>query len=359
MKVFLFNILFLILGIALIEVIWKFRYSDDIRFSVNVLADTHYRHNVSLYRSSINPVLYNRDKNGFRGEYDQPEEIDIIAVGGSTTDQKFIDDQKEWCRVMERQLNSSGLALSVVNAGVDGQSSFGHIKNFELWFPQIAALKPKYILFYVGVNDFYKESGFSYDDLAGNRSLKGLIKKSFSYYLFRLVKGMILANIHGVDHQKIDFNSVTTTTEPLIDQIKYQPLMSARLQAYSMRLKVLAEKTTAMGATPIFVTQRRMAYWLENGQLVGIAYTDFYDGVEYNSVDLYYMNRLLNQTTLAACHAEKVLCIDLASELLFDHSDFYDYLHNTPAGAEKIGNFLADKIKVIDDELTNTTDSPD
>ena len=42
----------------------------------------------------------------------------------------------------------NGKDVYVVNAGVDGQSTVGHIKNFDWWFPNIPDLKVKYFLFY-------------------------------------------------------------------------------------------------------------------------------------------------------------------------------------------------------------------
>ena len=37
-------------------------------------------------------------------------------------------------------------------------------------------------------------------------------------------------------------------------------------------------------------------------------------------------------------------CLDLAAELRFEPGDFYDYEHNTPQGARKIGQWLAGKL---------------
>lgn len=39
-----------------------------------------------------------------------------------------------------------------------------------------------------------------------------------------------------------------------------------------------------------------------------------------------------------------MVCLDLATELHFADGDFYDFEHNTPQGAEKIGHWLAGKL---------------
>ena len=36
---------------------------------------------------------------------------------------------------------------------IDGQSTIGHIWNFQNWLVNIKDLKPKAIIFYIGIND--------------------------------------------------------------------------------------------------------------------------------------------------------------------------------------------------------------
>ncbi len=339
------NIAIFAVGLFCLELVWHVFFADDIRFTVNVLADSAYHYDVApLYETPHPLIAYTRDKNGFRGNYDRVEDIDILVVGGSTTDQRYIDDKEEWCRLLGDNLKSDGVELTVVNAGVDGQSSFGHIKNFDLWFSKLESLHPQYILFYVGLNDFYKGDNYSFDDLAQN----SIFKSSFSYYVFRLVKGLVYANTYRMGHHAYDIHSQAITTAPLLEEKAYQPLMQKRLAAYSKRLKILRKKTQALGATPIFVTQTRRMHWLENDQVRGIDVRYGYEGATYNGVDMHYMEGLLNETTMSMCTGRSdTICIDLASELEFSHDDFYDFAHNTPSGAAKIGHYLAKKIKSL------------
>ena len=98
-------------------------------------------------------IYYKRDGYGLRGEYDDPSKIDILALGGSTTNERFIDESQTWTAVLGQEFRRHGQEVVVVNAGVGGQSTIGHIKNFELWFPMIPDLKARYVLVYVGIND--------------------------------------------------------------------------------------------------------------------------------------------------------------------------------------------------------------
>jgi hypothetical protein len=350
-KIIISNIAVLMAGLLVIEIIWHFFYASDIRFSVNVLADTHYNYDVTSLYKSDGVISYKRDKNGFRGKYSNVKDIDIIIVGGSTTDQRYIDDKEEWCHILEKNLNSQGLDVIIVNAGVDGQSSFGHIKNFDMWFPKMETLQPNYIMFYVGVNDFYKDASYPFDDLAATQisKLKRIIKGfkgSFTYYVFRLTKGVILTEAYGAGHTTPDFQAMKTTSTPLLKETEYQPLMKTRLDAYFNRLVILANKTKELGAIPVFITQRRINHWKENDQVIGFSQESSYGVTKYNGVDMHYMEKLLNDTTMSMCKKRSdSICIDLAADVEFNHEDFYDFAHNTPSGTAKIGSYLAGKIK--------------
>jgi hypothetical protein len=47
---------------------------------------------------------------------------------------------------------------------------------------------------------------------------------------------------------------------------------------------------------------------------------------------------------MEVCRTWHITCLDLAAELRFTEGDFYDYEHNTPRGAEKIGRWLSGKL---------------
>ena len=269
------------------------------------------------------------------------------SVGGSTTDQRYIDNNNTWDQVLRDKLKNVGKDVVIVNAGVDGQSTFGHIKNLDIWFPKIKGLRPKYILYYVGINDFYKEANNVYDTMVLDKGLKQMIKSSFVYYLARTVKSNFKARFRKINHGAIKFNAMEVTHKPLNDPSHYSNIMKARLAAYQKRLEVLIYKTREMGAEPIFVTQPRMVAWTQDGVFVGIKNEFPYDDIVYNGLDLFFMNKVLNQTTIQIAKQYQCDYIDLESELVFEFKDFYDFVHHTPSGSYKIGHYLFNKLKDI------------
>ncbi|HYH16680.1 MAG TPA: hypothetical protein VD794_15725, partial [Flavisolibacter sp.] len=151
-RTILYNLAILLVLLVIIELIFGgwVRSSNNLN-NLGILRNIQRQHHLDgLYPDSTGIIHYTRDKYGFRGPsiYNTPEKIDILTIGGSTTDQRMLDDSKTWQVVLENNFKRMGQHYLIANAGIDGQSTSGHIKNFELWFPQVKSLKPKYFIFY-------------------------------------------------------------------------------------------------------------------------------------------------------------------------------------------------------------------
>jgi len=328
----------LIIGWLLIEGVWFLFFRNDIR-TLNMLVDTTYTYEVTqLYETDLPVITYSRDANGFRGTYNTMSDIDIIAIGGSTTDQRYLDDAQTWDHLLQEQLRQYNNSITVVNAGVDGHSTYGHLQSFDLWLNHLPDLTPKYIVYYVGLNDFYKDLGYGPDQL-NNKT-----RKLFIWHLYRTMRGIVTVRAENLGHSSEDIESQPSTDQPLVAPEEYQNLMAGRLAEYGDRLRALSDQTHNLGAQPIFVTQRSLSYRTLNDQVTGLERTARYDDVLYNGVDRYYMEQLLNQETINVCEEVGGVCIDLAADIQFDYDDFYDDSHNTPPGAKIIADYLADKI---------------
>ena len=112
-------------------------------------------------------ITYTRDQHGLRGKYGgDPANIDILVIGGSTTNERFLDDRESWVAQLQERFHRVGRKLIIVNAGVDGQSTRGHIAALDLWFPNVPALKPRHIIGYLGINDVVVgKNREQYDDM--------------------------------------------------------------------------------------------------------------------------------------------------------------------------------------------------
>jgi hypothetical protein len=329
-------------GVALELLFGNWIRADNLN-RLNILRNRRLTYNAApLYSESDQTIRYTRDSYGLRGAYDTPSSIDILTLGGSTTDQRFITDGKTWQDVLQRRFAESGRRVIVANAGVDGHSSIGHIKSLDWWLPHIPGLKPKFILFYIGLNDFYKTNTAEGDVLSFAERptiLNALREKSALYHVFRTLYGIYLSKVKfAIDHRSIEFGGIQWTRQPLLTS--YDDLMQKPLKEYEARLEILIEKTKAFGATPVFVTQPSWRYRLDAGGVEGIASKSTYRGVEINGVDFFHMMKRLDDLTMRTCRRHSCICLDLSSSVEWKDEDFYDYAHMTPKGAEKLGTHL-------------------
>jgi len=353
-KVIVVNAGLLLVGIIIIEAIFGSWLKPTNLNQLNITRNARvvFRLN-GLYEWQSPEISYVLDKNGLRGSFGDPSEIGVLTVGGSTTGQGYISDGYTWQDVVQQSFARNGRKVVFANAGLDGHSTYGHIKNFDLWYPKIEGLRPRHILYYVGINDFFRDQGSRWDDLSREHkdSISELIlelkERSAVYYLLRVVNGVFLSRyVYKISHRKIDFGKVRWTPTPLLKD--HDKVVESMVRPYRRRLHKLIDRTVAFGATPIFVTQPMRKYKKVGDRVVGARQvaTLRLDGgrkrVGFNGLDYFHMMNVLNGVTLKVCRERKAICIPLAEDLAFswEDSDFYDFWHMTPKGARKVGEYL-------------------
>jgi lysophospholipase L1-like esterase len=300
-----------------------------------------------LYEWESPRITYFRDRYGLRGAYgNDPGRIQLLTVGGSTTDQRYVPDGWTWQDVLQAQFAAGGGALVVANAGVDGQSTFGHIRNFDWWFPYVPHLKPDYILYYVGINDFYIGDGPSVYDALVRRSLMATLKdNSVFWHVARTVGGAYeAAQVVKTSHRKVDFRNVVWTDKPVQDGYAF---LASRLGGYADRLRLLIDRTRRFGARPIFVTQPSRRFRRTPDGIEGRADVIDYGGHRINGIDQYHMMRQFDRVMDSVCRERNVPFLDIVADTDWTDEDFYDFNHMTPAGAAKLGRHLFVRLQPI------------
>jgi hypothetical protein len=111
---------------------------------------------------------------------------------------------------------------------------------------------------------------------------------------------------------------------------------------------ILAAAIRDFGAEPVFVTQPIGAFRSTGGGLEKLVQPkDVALNPEISDVAFKTMG-LFNDATRAVCAAQKLRCIDLAAEVRFQGGDFYDPLHTTSAGSQRVADFLFAALKPFD-----------
>ncbi|MEB8386842.1 hypothetical protein OO012_06345 [Rhodobacteraceae bacterium KMM 6894] len=308
-------------------------------------------------------VRYTRDANGFRGLDGNVGQIDILTVGGSTTDQRFLDDNATFQAQLQALFAQQGREVAIANAGIDGQSTFGHIANFDAWFSRIDGLHARYILFYVGINDaliLSEKPEFDGLESAGRlRRIQLFIREKSAFYQLYLIAKQVLRpqqQNHHISQNNFAIAPPLATQGTLATDALQTPEITRALNILSANITTLADLSRDMGAVPIFVTQRSTAWAWQDGQLVGI--TDIVPGFlnrytqrfgQINGIDIHQIERSIADRILTACQDAGALCFDLMGEVDFDLArDFYDEVHNTPQGAGIVARYLHDRLSAVD-----------
>ena len=334
-KIIFYNLLLLFLGLILIELIlgnWifgpKFSSLTIKRNITKVWNPNHYE--------SDHAAMYKKDEFGFRGNYKNISDVKIITVGGSTTDERWIDENLTWSHLFQKKLENSYTNFKVANAGTMGQSTIGHLKNFEIWFNQIPNLKPEYFIYYIGINDSilllkaldkykdkrnYNEADTLVSKKLFERQVRYLKNNSVFYKLFKLIDGYFLAKKYGVTH----FTGTWKNKKKIkpIEVNKEDKIVLQFLIEYQKRLKKINERTKKYKSKTIFITQNvHKDHFLSNAL------------------------NIINITTKNFCINNEIICLPLDEKVNFDfEKNFYDGIHTRPSGNKKIAEYISYELK--------------
>ncbi len=324
------------LSILLIELLFgswllKNNFSSIIipRNVIKVWNPKHYK--------STHSAMYKRDDYGLRGDYNKISDIEIATIGGSTTDERWIDEKLTWTYLLQEKLNKKGLKIKIANAGVDGQSTLGHIYNFDLWFKKIPNFKPKFFLLYIGINDsavlfrslnsnkleqFLYRADYLVDTKKTDKFFRFIKNNSYLYKIVKVIIGHKAAKKYNLIHSTETWEN-TKTTQPfsLVKDSKTSEL----LLNYRLRLETLISKIREFGSDIIVVTQT----------------------VKNHNI-LFNCLKLINNETKIVCKKNNIKCFPLDEEIDFSkNEDFYDDVHTRPVGNEKIAKYIADNLKEL------------
>ena len=290
-------------------------------------ANYFYKNNIYKGKKIIN---YKKDKYGFRGLRKKVNEIDILTVGGSTTDQRYLETEDTWPEKLEFIINSKNpnYDFDIVNAGIDGQSTYGHLWNFENWFKKIKNFKTKYIFFYIGINEYFSNTTNIYDHgyeyLNFSQKIKLWIRENngLIYKTYNLVyRNFFPRDILNVGHKerKINYKLANKKIEINDENIKQ----------LNQRLNKLINLTKDLNAKPVFITQKSLRSKLIDGKVYSI------DDIDYLSKE-----KKISEIIINNCKKNKIFCIDLNNKIKFSKNSFYDLVHSTPEGSNIIAEFI-------------------
>ena len=337
----LFSVLFII---VLIELIFGYWFDKD-NFGPFMREHRNKNNSYTLkYKGEIYEYVYKRNYYGFRGEHVEPDKIKAIMVSGSTGEERYKPDRFTITELLNLKLKDSGIDLKIINASIGGQSTRGHIGNFITWYSKLENFFPKYILYYIGVNDSEADITIKADNLTEAEVLN---PKPLGQFMDNIKSRSIFSDVIRKFRQKYytskteivyDFDNAMKVNKVLSgykflnyhDALKYYDINAVflkhddRIKYYLKNVDTLYKLTTALGAEPIFIN------------------TLLSDGY-YNEI-LFSLNLSLTKH----CEIKNYKCIDVARKLEGKEHYWWDQVHTTTDGSKAISDLIyPDLIKII------------
>ena len=153
-KIILVNFLVFLISITIIEIFFGYWFSEH-SFGPYMREHRLKKNHVVLSYNDIQyDFYYKRNYHGFRGEEIDPGQIEAVMIGGSTTDERYKPIEFSIAENLNVLLKKNGYNFKITNAGIEGQSTVGHIYNFKHWFPKLKDFSPELYIFYIGINDY-------------------------------------------------------------------------------------------------------------------------------------------------------------------------------------------------------------
>jgi lysophospholipase L1-like esterase len=350
--VYLFVLVFLLLEIGLrIYNPFHFRLKGD-----KILLPVSQR---EIITNTINPkldslIVNTRNSLGFRGPEppgDWDRRLTIIAIGGSTTECHFLNDDRTWPFLLGRDLADSLGDCWVNNAGLDGHSTYGHT---ILLNDYVKKLRPSVLLFLTGINDVETGGALFHDKLSTQNAYS-----DFRHFIFTNSEVLNLALNMARGWRAQRFNNTTNSMLVLDGNRRLvlpDTVMQKRLDrqapylaGYRERLTGLADTCLAWHILPVFITQPNL-FGVGRDPVTGVdleAYPTDPRDTAINGRLIWEMLEEYNDVVRSIGLEKKVPVIDLARLMPKNSLYFYDMSHFTNAGAEEVAALLARELSPV------------
>jgi lysophospholipase L1-like esterase len=297
--------------------------------------------------SKLDPVTHHtKNALGFRGP-DPPRDFEkhltILTIGGSTTECLFLSDGKTWTDAVARRLAIGFPGIWVNNAGLDGQSTYGHLILLRDF---VVALHPTVAIFLVGANDVGLDAGNPYDNalVPGRTPWRTartfLVEHSEIAQLAQNLARMARAKEAGFGHSQIDLTKlVLLEDEPDLGAATIRTL-EPPLHGFGDRLTAIAELCRRNGIDPVFITQPGL-FGDALDPVTGVNLARIQVRGTANGKIWWRVQEMYNDVTRRVAADRQILLIDAARELPKDSRLFYDLVHFTNEGAVRLGELVA------------------
>jgi len=289
-------------------------------------------------------IVFSKNSLGFRGPEpprDFDRQLSILAVGGSTTECLYLSDGGSWPELLGRDLARSFDRLWVNNAGLDGHSTFGHLLLLE---QMVLRLRPRVIVFLIGLNDLGRELPTGREVVSGPRPLTERLARHSAI----VANALDLRRNAEARSLSLGYREVALETTRQLAADRPRALALAKwhrehcLPGYRGRVEELVRACRSHGIEPVLMTQPAL-YGQDRDDVSGVSLRwievdsrqHIHGGLAWRVLEEY------NDVVRAVGREQDVLVIDLARRLPKSSRLYYDFVHFANEGAHQVSAIAA------------------
>ena len=146
LKILSINIIVILTIISLIEIFFGHWFDKN---NLGAYVREHsLRKATYIVKYQEKPIefIYKRNYYAFRGKDVPLQNISAVIMGGSTTDERYKPERYTITEILNQKLSQKNIDIKILNAGIEGQSTRGHLSNLKYWFPRLKDFNPRYII---------------------------------------------------------------------------------------------------------------------------------------------------------------------------------------------------------------------
>jgi hypothetical protein len=287
----------------------------------------------------VYPRIDYNDKKGFR----------IFALGGSTTEQILLDDQKTWPHLVQLELtNRFQRKFEVINTGVSGTRARNHFAKLK----KLIQYKPDMVVILAGINDWNKQIADSVrvhymEPYFLRKSLLAKAIKAVDVFFWGPLKDKLFdSQGNGVKKTTLENKAKEMGETKKKDSLNRQHKFSWKPKKVAEEFKLYMEKiqkTCSENKIPcVFLTQPsgyqetaspdyKSLFWM----------TPPFANYTLDFKSMIYLSRLYNNYIRDFAGRYKVPICDIAKDLSPSPSIFYDDCHFTLEGSHAVAKLIS------------------
>jgi len=284
--------------------------------------------------------------------YDNPNTFRVFTIGGSTTEQIYVDDKETWSALLQNHLYDAGLKhAEVINTGVSGIRAEHYFETQNY----VSKMYPDLLIFLVGVNDWnwqIKTALGPHKITPRNNNSVWFPKLYFTplYLAILKLKNFITArssvNAHELEVKNDQGDYYSRQNDSLNRSIKVSMGFESIDELYRKFMSMIVEDCKKSSYKCMFLTQpsayhKNISPELQKRLWMTPPNEDY--TLDLNS--LINISTLYNGWLLEFGKSEGISVCDLSKEIQPSTKYFYDDVHFNEQGSIKVAAIVAGCVK--------------